>query len=259
MNRDKDYKRNIYNTLSERMIKVLEMGYNVLFTSLIGSQNYLLDDENSDIDCMVIVVPKLKNLIFEKPINFIHELPNNEQIQIIDVRLYCDYLEKQKHNILETLFSDYILIAQSFVGEWETLREYRNQISNYDKYAIFGGIVGNIHQFCDRYRKTGNNKYAMHVLRFYGILIKIGYGASFEETVVAHETDNEFLTQVKNKHYSSEIINAIVQATDVYSKEFQKIYMETHDNNKEATVPSILKNVIESSIRKNLMKEIEDS
>ena len=46
---------------------VAAKGYLVVMTSLVGSQNYDLDDNNSDIDTFSLVYPALNNLAMAQP------------------------------------------------------------------------------------------------------------------------------------------------------------------------------------------------
>ena len=61
-----------------------------------GSQNYGLDYEGSDIDTKCIVLPTLEDLIFNrKPVSTTHVLPNEEHLDLKDVRLYFQTFRKQ--------------------------------------------------------------------------------------------------------------------------------------------------------------------
>ena len=75
----------------------------LLFIGLQGSQNYGLDlytDEyKSDIDTKAIVIPSLEDVVMNrKPISTTHVLPNNEHLDIKDIRLYFDNFKKQNIN-----------------------------------------------------------------------------------------------------------------------------------------------------------------
>ena len=48
-------KTDLFKTLSRYKDLLEEKGYTVVYIGLYGSQNYNLDDEQSDIDCKVII------------------------------------------------------------------------------------------------------------------------------------------------------------------------------------------------------------
>lgn len=84
-----------------------------------GSQNYNLDiyDEEykSDIDTKAIVIPSLEDIVMNrKPISTTHILPNNEHLDIKDIRLYCDAFKKQNINFVEILFACSYLVMKEY-------------------------------------------------------------------------------------------------------------------------------------------------
>ena len=61
-----------------------------------GSQNYGLDYENSDIDTKIIVLPSFEDIILNKqPISTTSVLPNDEHLDVKDIRLMFDCFKKQ--------------------------------------------------------------------------------------------------------------------------------------------------------------------
>lgn len=87
----------------------------ICFIGLFGSQNYGLDDETSDIDCVAVTVPSLDELIAGIPSvktlessEFSHN-PNkdNGTVKLMDLRDFAKQLSKGSFVNLEALFSDY--------------------------------------------------------------------------------------------------------------------------------------------------------
>ena len=102
-----------------------------------GSQNYGLDiytDEyKSDIDTKVIVIPSLEDVVMnKKPISTTHVLPNNEHLDIKDIRLYFDNFKKQNINFIEILFSPYYIVNPKYRDLWEELIIDRELIAHYN-------------------------------------------------------------------------------------------------------------------------------
>lgn len=53
----------LFIKLSKQKKYLEDLGYNVLYIGLFGSQNYGLSDENSDVDSRAIVLPTIEQLI----------------------------------------------------------------------------------------------------------------------------------------------------------------------------------------------------
>lgn len=98
-----------------------------------GSQNYGLDYEGSDIDTKCIVLPTLEDLVFNrKPISTTHILPNNEHLDLKDLRLYFQTFRKQNLNFMEILFTEYKIINPTYARYWDRLIEQNERIARYN-------------------------------------------------------------------------------------------------------------------------------
>lgn len=98
-----------------------------------GSMNYGLDYEGSDIDTKCIVLPTLEDLIFNrKPISTTHVLPNEEHLDLKDVRLYMTTFRKQNLNFMEILFTKYKIVNPTYGPMWNRLIENNEQIARYN-------------------------------------------------------------------------------------------------------------------------------
>ena len=86
---------------------VAAQGYLVVMTSLVGSQNYDLDHENSDIDTFSLVFPPLNDLAKAKdPYVGMFELDDGH-CEIKDIRLALNLLHKTSPNSVEYFVSKY--------------------------------------------------------------------------------------------------------------------------------------------------------
>ena len=98
-----------------------------------GSQNYGLDYEGSDIDTKCIVLPTLDDLIFNrKPVSTTHVLPNEEHLDLKDMRLYFQTFRKQNLNFMEILFTKYKIVNPLYRLYWNRLIENNEQIARYN-------------------------------------------------------------------------------------------------------------------------------
>ena len=98
-----------------------------------GSQNYGLDYEGSDIDTKCIVLPNLEDLIFNrKPVSTTHVLPNEEHLDLKDVRLYFQTFRKQNLNFMEILFTKYKIVNPTYEYFWNKLVANNEMIARYN-------------------------------------------------------------------------------------------------------------------------------
>ena len=69
-------KDEIFKELVNRKRILENKGYKVIYIGLYGSQNYNLDDEESDIDVKAIVLPDLQDIIRRKAVSTFFECEN---------------------------------------------------------------------------------------------------------------------------------------------------------------------------------------
>lgn len=94
--------------------QVAALGYMPVYVSLHGSQNYGLeihtDAYRSDYDFKCVVLPTLRDLVEgKKPASLTIETTEG-QIDIKDIRVFCDALERMNPAYLESLATEYFLV-----------------------------------------------------------------------------------------------------------------------------------------------------
>ena len=88
--------------------------YQVLWTSLVGSQNYGLDGENSDVDTFSIVLPTYLNFISNTElISFETDCADGKCV-VKDLRLMMNLLRKTSPNSIEVFASHYKVIEPEY-------------------------------------------------------------------------------------------------------------------------------------------------
>lgn len=140
--------------------------YQVIFTSLIGSQNYGLEKTNSsDVDTFTLILPNYMDFISDKNlISFEHEV-NNGKCIVKDFRLAINNLRKTSPNSVEVFCSDYIYIEPAFQN---TLLPFLNPdtgfyLSHANYSHMLYSIQGMAHQLHGR-NMTEGKRYS-HALR----------------------------------------------------------------------------------------------
>lgn len=146
----------------------------VVMSVLIGSQNYHLDSNESDVDVYSFIFPKYENFIKDtKLINFEHEFEDGSKIVAKDVRLIFNLLRKPSPNSIECFTSHYKVynpLFEKVLGfylddDWTlyylTHANYTNMIN-----AIAGCARG-VHG-----RNMTIGKQFSHILRLHDMLIR---------------------------------------------------------------------------------------
>lgn len=101
-----------------------------------GSQNYNLDEYSdeymSDVDTKAIVIPSLRDLVFNHRYSETIVLDNNEHIDVKDIQSVVECWSKQNSSYLELLFTPFYIINDKFYNYWNQLVEHRERIVRMD-------------------------------------------------------------------------------------------------------------------------------
>lgn len=165
-----------------------------------GSMNYELDNENSDIDSKLLVVPSLRQLIDNKRNNYLHEMSDNgEHVEIKDVAIYMKTILKQNINFVETLFAAEVIVNPKYQEEWDTLVYYREKIARYDQERAVNSMLGMMKQKRkqiitpspsrqESIDKIGYDaKSFHHLIRVFKVLEDYIHGHSYENCLAAYD------------------------------------------------------------------------
>lgn len=158
-------------------------GHLVVMTSLVGSQNYDLDDDNSDIDTFSLVFPPLRDLAnAREPFATCYTSSDGGHCEVKDIRLALNLLRKTSPNSVEYFTSKYKIYNPMF----ETiLKEYLDDNSkmwhmvhcNYEH--MLYAMAGMAHQLTKRNMPAG--KRFSHALRlddmYYHFINSVNAGA----------------------------------------------------------------------------------
>lgn len=231
----------ILNTLYDKMCEVEKLGFSPLFIALKGSQNYEMDNENSDIDATCFVIPSIEDLFYKKEVSITYKSENDELIDIKDIRLLVGLLKKANPSYLEILFSKYIV---PFNKEGKDLVEYlqenREKFASANKSKLLRTCIGTInskiknlyHNSPAHAEDIKNYGYCLkeihHAFRL-NILLKEYFknGKSFEESLIPQEPYKTFLLTMKEVPQSldkiSEMEREVTTSVDNIYKEFKDV------------------------------------
>ena len=119
----------------------------ILGIFLQGSQNYYLDDEESDVDTKLLLVPTLDEIVFNlKPVSITHVLENDEHIDAKDVRLYWQCFKKGNPNFVEILFSRVSYVNPMYQEAWNAMIENRELVARVHPMAAAKAMMGMVQE-----------------------------------------------------------------------------------------------------------------
>ena len=266
-----DNERNlkIWRRLCRDFDYVENLGYTVLGVFLQGSQNYNLDYSGSDIDTNAIIIPTFKDIVLnKKPVSTTLILPNNEHIDVKDIRLYMDCFKKQNINFIEILFTPYRCLNQNYEYLFQPMFINNEKIAHYNNYKAVNAIAGMVYEkrkaLCHPYptlfekiEKYGyDNKQLHHILRCKEFLERYIAGESYAECLIPKCP--EYLIKVKSQ-YIYTVDEAIQIADDCVSSvtNTKQAYFDTHDVMVDREVEDIMNSVLYDVIREAFELEIK--
>lgn len=150
--------------------KILEdKGYKVIYIGLYGSQNYNLDDDESDIDVKAIIMPSLHDIIFRKVTSKTIECEKGN-IDVKDLLTFYDVIKKGNFSYIESIQTKYS-IGDKYI---------KNLFSQFEvnKKSILGAMYEKrkalTHEYpskVEEFEKWGYDpKQHHHILRLYDLL-----------------------------------------------------------------------------------------
>jgi len=108
-------KQEIFKILSRYKRILEEKGFNVIYIGLYGSQNYNLDDEQSDFDVKAIILPSLHDIIFRKVTSTTIECETGN-IDVKDLLTFYDVIKKGNFSYIESIETQYS-IGDKYIKE----------------------------------------------------------------------------------------------------------------------------------------------
>ena len=236
-----------------------------------GSQNYELDMYNdkykSDVDTKAIVVPSLEDIVMNrKPISTTHITPDNEHIDVKDIRLMFETYKKQNVNFIETLFTKFVIVNIEFEQEWKELVENKELIAHYNINQALRCMAGMsmekkkamCHPYptlLDKIEKYGyDGKQLHHIIRMNNFIFAYATGKSYEECLT-YLPNKEEMIKAKLNQYSLEEALELAENFDNDTKLIEKQFLKPQDEiNKEAL--NVLNKIQYEVIKKQIRKEI---
>lgn len=219
--------------------------YNVIYLGLQGSQNYKLDiyseEYKSDVDTKAIIVPSLKDIATNKqPVSTTLVLPNNEHIDVKDVRLMMDNFKKQNINFIEILFTDFYIINPLYeiiISELKNMAEDIAHLNTNQAMRCMAGMsMEKKKALChpypsliDKIEKYGyDGKQLHHIIRMNTFIKAYTTGKSFKECLTYHLNIDDLISAKLSKFTLEEALQ-LAEYYDSDTKFFKDKFLKEQD------------------------------
>lgn len=194
-----------------------------------GSQNYGLDDENSDIDTKSYVFPNFQEIAEGSQLLSEELMYQDGSHNVVkDVRLLTPMLEKCNINFVESLFTDYYKVNPLYEKYWNALLDYKYKIAEYDREKMAMSAYGCLLVQDKKVQKASekgevNGKALSNVLRMHYFIIHYLNGNSFDICIKPFKDDRDRLMRIKRNKTELTPEEAIRISTSNKNASFAKI------------------------------------
>lgn len=236
-------------------------GRTVLLVAKVGSVNYNLDDETSDLDYKVYVLPSFDDLYSGK--RFVTSKTSDElDFTVHDVRELAKQLEKSNVNFVEVLFSTELTVKDD---RMKYLVEMREELARMNLPYFYDACFGMLHNKVKTFEKgTGgtnhfvekhgyDTKAFMTMYRMMDFLLryeKNGF-TSFLEAVRYSEEERTFMLSLKHGAYSKERALETVRLMREQVEAKKDVYKSrAFDEETRAKMETFLKTLVYETVMK---------
>lgn len=200
----------IFKELSNYKEILEKRGYQVIYIGLYGSQNYNLDDEESDIDVKAIIMPSLRDIIFRKVTSTTIECEKGN-IDVKDLLTFYDVIKKGNFSYIESIQTEYS------IGD-KYIKDLFNQFQ-VNKKSVLGAMYEKrkalTHEYPSKtleFEKWGfDPKQHHHILRLYDLLnYNLLYNTN-KSYLRYEDNDKRRLELIKYKRNKDNIAKSIIE------------------------------------------------
>lgn len=199
-------KEEIFKTLVSYKKVLEELGHNVIYIGLYGSQNYNVDDELSDIDVKAIILPSLHDIVFRNVTSKTIECDNGS-IDVKDLITFYDVIKKGNFSYIEAIDTEYSIGDKYIKNLFKRFRPNLKSILG----AMYEKRKALTHEYPSKkeeFKKWGcDPKQFHHIVRLYDLL---NYNL----------THNEYLSFLKYDKTKAKEMIAIKRNSKNLSKDY---------------------------------------
>lgn len=229
---------NIYDILKHYKKMLEDKGYTVIYVALYGSQNYNVDDGQSDIDAKAIVLPTLSQIIHRKSVSAVLETEYGA-VDYKDIITFNDVIRKGNFSYIEAIQSQYR------IGDIETIDRLFGNVQVNLK-SIIGGMLEKrkalTHEYPSKIKEfeqfNCDPKQFHHIIRLSHLLMSNLKNNTNNSYLIYDETGRDFMIKIKRQLiYSLEETkkeaDIVIEASrEALSKAYPEYKYEPYDNTK---------------------------
>ena len=195
-----------------------------------GSMNYgLYNDEKSDVDSLLVVVPTADNLIHNHCVNYETKIDDcGEKCKVKDVREFFNMLRKCNINFVEALYSDYFIINPKYYVYWKTLKDSRDAISHYDMWHTVSSCIGMSKNIRAKFGSQSIRKQFSNVVRMRLFIKHFINLDNYKDCIEPVDDEHKLLMEIKygdKKLKSDKVLDAInlnIAVMESYRDNFER-------------------------------------
>jgi len=246
---------------------LVAQGYEVAGIFLYGSQNYGLDYEDSDYDTKAIVIPTFENYVHSKTrISTVLITPENEHIDVKDIRSMFDNLAKSNINFLEILFTKFRILSPRYSELLAPIFQRREEIATYDMQGMLNAACGMSMQklkalqhpyptIVDKIERFGYDpKQLHHICRLHEFLSRVTGGESFAASLKSKQ--RERFVQLKRGVLPVDEAVALAQTTDRLTHDLKVAWIDQHAPVVNEDIPLLLDKVCYEVLKTRFTREL---
>lgn len=242
-----------------------------LCISLIGSQNYNLADEDSDVDSKLIVFPTMEDLYRgNRLVSMTHYMSvTEEHVDVKDVRSFFSLLSKENINYSEMLFTDNIIVNDYYADLWNILVKNREAIALCNPYRLMQSCKGIcLRELGEAFENKSlemplgyNPKKVASGLRVLHFAMNIANGVSVADSLVYNDEDREMMMALKRgepewakdaegmKEYADTLAQTMMALEDNFNA--------GRENSLDQETVSMLNYINDEMMKRYIKKELE--
>ena len=169
--------------------------YDVLGAFLYGSQNYNLDTENSDVDSIVVIIPSIKSLLYEKEVSTTYEMEDHH-IVVKDLKAFNKNLLTLSPMAVEPLFAQLKWINDKYKYIYQKFYHDNTQKIAMSCPAILYDKVRAMIKSMARKESLTGKQYVL-CKRMIRLLQKLAEGKSYEEAMWFSDDEAVLMIDIK--------------------------------------------------------------
>lgn len=194
----------IFAHLSAARDWLSEQGYNCVYLSVHGSQNYGLDTPESDFDFTAVVVPTLRDMIWKQDVSINREY-NGGIIEVMDIRKWVRNLGKCNPSYLEALVTPYYVCRNDMQALFHSFRSCADDLIQDGSVNFAYSVSGHFKQLLDRYENKypERGKLYAHAVRMVHVL-EVFYKEETFDITLPDDLRQHLIDVKRNNHVSPE-------------------------------------------------------